>query len=184
MRASNRGLFGFRRNTITVLGLGGCETTRIIIPPKSERLGCPFCAGSLDQLRTQDIDVYGCRSCSGVWFDAGTLKAYRFAVAQLNGQAVEPINFEVAEPSGGGVCPRCRETTLEAGEDGGLKLFRCRRCSGFFLPEQTGPLDWDPVFDGLELAFYLGCETDPADVIADSLDGFDVSELFDGFDFF
>jgi Zn-finger nucleic acid-binding protein len=96
---------------------------------------CPGCSAQLEGFRHCGVELDRCASCGGVWFDAGELEAYRLAQEKLP----QPYEFERSEEEEPLHCPRCDAGTLAFGRARSVRLYRCSRCSGVWLPRQPPP---------------------------------------------
>ena len=92
---------------------------------------CPECSKPLHPASYAGIQLDRCRSCGGIWFDAGEIEAYRRARNEVDTpRNVTPLD----EPARS--CPRCESLSLEAGEASSTRIYRCSQCRGKFLPTQ------------------------------------------------
>ena len=133
---------------------------------------CPICGTDLRRYRKHGIDLDQCTSCHGVWFDPGELEAYRSA-AGAEGRAKTAAGFETLRGAGK-VCPLCTTPTLIEGRSAEVKLFRCERCRGVYLPKQSIPEEAGDGITALDVA------SEGALWFSEGIWEF-VADLFDGF---
>lgn len=85
-----------------------CEVTQARTEGARTPIRCPCCESAVDVLWLGELEVDRCRACSGIWLDAGELKAFR-ALADDAGmqEGVRAALEEMRKPA-----PRSTKTYL------------------------------------------------------------------------
>ncbi len=117
-----------RRATVGVAGAGAVAFW-------SGAIRCPKCHADMEQVHVDGIEVDRCRSCQGLWFDAGEVEALsdkRAAAALDTGDAAigEQHNLNRDYP-----CPRCHgemQRTVDERQPH-ITFETCIECHGAFL---------------------------------------------------
>jgi len=103
---------------------------------KASSVPCPACAGPLELAHAAGIVVDGCRTCGGLWLDAGEMQHLANQPAGLRTVA------RLFSPEGEWdlvvrkrCCPRCRAPLIpfEFPSMRGVQLDRCDTCHGIWL---------------------------------------------------
>ena len=103
----------------------------------NKMMQCPECKSQLLEKREAGITIDECEKCSGIWFDAGELEAYRVAKGGNKDTAEKTIlHFKPSSQSKILTCPRCNTESLIFGDLDKFQIARCDKCFGVFVNEQ------------------------------------------------
>jgi len=104
---------------------------------------CPECGEPLFRRRFESLELDGCRSCGGVWFDGGELataaREHPDALREADRFFREGLQPSL-QPKRSDDCPSCA-STLREGEHPAfpsIAMRLCGHCQGVFLPEGSG----------------------------------------------
>jgi len=98
---------------------------------------CPECKSQLLEKREAGITIDECEKCSGIWFDAGELEAYRLAKGGSKNSAEKTLaHFKPSSQTKILTCPRCLAESLISGGSDKFQIARCDKCFGGFVNEQ------------------------------------------------
>jgi len=99
-------------------------------------LRCPRCSEVLSRKRVADVELDGCRSCGGSFFDAGELTTIardpqNLLAVDAAFRAMQPA----LKPQSTNACPRCQTpmTAFEQPSLPGIELDACKTCKGIWL---------------------------------------------------
>ncbi|RLB55562.1 MAG: hypothetical protein DRJ42_05920 [Deltaproteobacteria bacterium] len=104
---------------------------------------CPGCSEPLFRRPFGALELDGCRSCGGVWFDGGELgqaaRAYPDALREADRFFRQGLQPSLA-PQRLDVCPSCSGSLADGEHPSfvGIAMRMCAACRGVFLPEGSG----------------------------------------------
>lgn len=95
-------------------------------------MNCPKCAGGMQQLVHQGVEIERCRECAGLWFDAFEHEELK----ELSGSERIDSAPRATKPGGGtGLCPKDRQPLFHmvvAGQPH-IAIETCGFCHGVFF---------------------------------------------------
>ena len=100
-------------------------------------MNCVRCSREMEKRQLRGVLVDHCRSCNGVWLDAGELEDLAAGASAASEQLTAQRSAETraerrAAVHAAGLCPRCQVALLTA-LLGGAEVDRCRRCGGLYF---------------------------------------------------
>lgn len=118
-------------------------------------MDCPACANPLHQVRIEDAHYHCCRTCHGIWTDAGLLPAIIRHAAPSNA-----LRKRAQSPTRTRRCPACHGKMEQSiySFDSGIVIDACPRCNGI----------WLDAHEAEQIAAYLGAD-DPREPAAQAL---------------
>ena len=115
-------------------------------------MNCPKCQHDMAEDVVDDIPVYACSSCNGLWFDRAKIREYLGQALERTGQSpvlatlreIEPVPTEL-------VCPACQHQSLRSIKPHGVEIEQCTGCGGLFLdPGEIDLLSLQSISDAVD----------------------------------